>query len=279
MPLIMFGGKYKEIANPLVLLLIIIIISYVIDIKSSELLLYSFTTFFLISFLINIILVLAKIVDSKHYLFVYVELCFSLIFLIPLFYLSKLDQPILSSLFVLGITDFIIQGFYNIMPRKDGKKIVKLWKNKLIKSERIWLHAVSLQRYVFNDFTCEIMEPSRPNPTVNHVTHHDFMVAKTKKNIIQRKFGNKNAISFDLENLKVEKNEKITKRIRIDKKLYASLKRIDKEITKNVLTCHQAKARYNKKMFRIVFDKDFVLKNPTKTYDFLKKINEKYKIS
>lgn len=266
---------YKEIINPLLLFPLIVLAAYLIGIRGLNLLIYSLVVFFFFSFINNIILVLRKTVKRRFYLYVYTELFFSLIFLIPLFYLIKLKQPILMSFFIIGLMDFIIQVYYNILPRKSGKEIVKLWKNNLVKSERRWIHPISMQKYIFKHFICEIFEVSKINPTVNCVNHRKLMKHKIKKNAIMHQYGDKNSIAFQLylkEGLK--SNYLHGKKIAIDKNIMANLKKIDKKASKGLITAYLAPN--DNDLLRVVFKKEFVLNNPHRIYNFLAKVNSAF---
>lgn len=267
--------NYKELINPLILLPIILLINYLIGFRELDLVIYSFIVFFLFSFINNITLVLRKKLRKNFYSFVYSELFFSLIFLIPLFYLINL-KPILISFFILGLTDFLIQSYYNIMPRKNTKQIIKLWNNKLIKSERIWFHPISLQKYIFKDFAAEIFDSDKINPTRDYIYFDRFLSYKLRKHIRLSQLGGRNNIIFclyankhfdrkGLESISSEKD------ILIDKDLIKKLRKINTPIAKHILTAF--KTRYN--IIRIIFKKDFVLNNNKLVYDFLSKVYSK----
>jgi len=263
--------NYKELANPLILLPIIILILYISGIK--KFITYSFIFFFFISFINNLILVFKKIVKKQHYLFVYSELFFALIFLIPLFLILKFKSPFLINFFILGIVDFSIQSFYNICPRKEGKEIIKLWKNKLIKSERRWFHPISMKKYIFKDFEVEMIDSDKINPTRNHIYFDHFLSFKLDKRIKLNQLAGNNNLVFCLYTNN-HSNKKDTefiaseKGILVDKKLLSMLTNINKKIAKNILTAF--KTRYN--IVRIIFKKNFVLKNDKLVYDLLSKI-------
>ncbi|MBW2991801.1 hypothetical protein KY345_01105 [Candidatus Woesearchaeota archaeon] len=201
------------------------------------------------------------------------ELFFSLIFIIPLFYMIGLKQPILTGFFIISLVDFIIQAYYNLLPRKDGKQVIKLWKNRLISSEREHFHPISLQRYTFKDFTCKILEPGKINPTRNHVMNHRLMELRLLNHILKHQFGNKDSLVFSLDKITLENNARTVKGLNIDKKILSKLKRINKNITNNIITCYM----FRKSFLRIVFNKNFALENSQQTYNFLKKVRSKTK--
>ncbi|MBW2977899.1 hypothetical protein KY331_03580 [Candidatus Woesearchaeota archaeon] len=276
---------YKEIVNPLILLPLIILISYLIGFRNLDLLIQPIMIFFGISLGNTIFLFIRKKIRLHHYLFVYVGLLFSLIFVIPLFYLIRIKQPILMGFFMLGLTDFIIQAYYNILPRKNGKQIIKLWKDKLIKSERVLFHPISAQKYRSKDFTTEIIEPDRRNPSqlfsdTSYLPHHlvQLMTTKRKDLSIKHQFDNKDVVVFQLyvDKQKLSKltnylhnsyNSEHHTKLAKDTKLLNNLKKINIKIAKNIITSYTWAEKC-----RIVFRKEFVLENSNEVYFFLKQV-------
>lgn len=290
----------KETINPFILLSLIFAISFMAGITGLDLLIYSFVVFILFSIINNIALVLLKIVRKRLYLFFYGVMAFSLIFLIPLFYLIDVRDPILTSFFILGITDFIIQSYYNILPRKDGKEIINAWKDKLVKSERCWFHPISLQKYTFKDFTITIIDSEAINPTNLHVMHlRPLKYEKIPKHIYKHQYGKPSYLFHIYLGEKDEKDDrfndygnKTIKSLKINPELMNKLKGIDKEISKHIITAYNQGSSIldvkksnafvrNETAYRkgghdlkIFIEKQFVGKNPEKVYDFLKKCNK-----
>jgi len=271
----------KEIINPLILLPLIVIITFLIGFRNLNLILFSFIFFFFISFINTSIQTTTKKIPKIHYIWFYEESFLSLLFLIPLFYLIKLKHPILLSFSILGFTDFMIQSYYNILPRKNNKQIVKLWKNKLIKSERTWFHPISMQRYIFKDFKTEIIEPNKINPTINFISlRKGIFISRINERIIKHQYKHKNSIAFQIflnkkqkitqyNDNEIDNTEEHFKKLAKDRTLLSKLKKTDNKIFPNILTAYMWKGK-----LRIIFNKKFVLDNPKKVYSFLSKINQ-----
>jgi len=268
----------KEVVNPFVLLPIITFSVFIIGLKGINVILSSFIAFFMFHFVSNLILVHKNVVKRSHYLWAYNELVTSLIFMIPLLYLIGVEQPILTSLFLVSVTDFLIQAYYNILPRKSGEDIVRLWRDRLIKSERAWFHPISLQKYTFKDFVTEIIEPGRINPTFSFICHHCLFSIRPRKSTIKHHYGSTSAIGFQilmtdeqihkLSNL-MYGGHRIPRQTDLvtDPTLIEKLKDIDSKSIKNIITAYMLPRRC-----RIVFTKKFVLNNPENVYDFLRKV-------
>lgn len=293
----------KEIINPFILPPLIIVISYLAGVKGLNLLIYSFVVFLLFSIINNIASVLLKIVKKRLYLFFYGAMLFSLIFLIPLFYLINIRNPLLCSLFILGLTDFIIQAYYNILPRKDGKEIVKAWEGNLIKSERCWFHPISFQKYLFKDFTAIIIDSERINPTNLHIIHlRPLKYEKIPPHIYKHQYGGPSYL-FHLYLDKIKDNDekkdrfndygnKTIKGLKKNPGLLKQLRTLDKAVSRHVITAYKQgsntfiptkknpfvrnESAYRKggNDLKIVIEKQYVEKNPEKVYDFLKKCNK-----
>ena len=292
----------KEIINPFILLPLIVVISFLSGIRGLNLLIYSFIVFLLFGIMNNIALVLLKIVRKRLYLFFYGALAFSLIFLIPLFYLINIEKLILISFFIIGITDFIIQSYYNILPRKDGKEIINKWKDQLVKSERCWFHPISFQKYTFKDFTITIIDSEAINPTNLHVMHlRPLKHEKIIENIYQHQYGKPSYLfHFYLSNVKenTEKDDKFNdygnktiKGLKTNPELIQKLRKIDKVVIKHIMTAYKQgsndyapneknpfvrnETAYRKGAndLKIVIEKDYVKNNPEKVYDFLRKLD------
>jgi len=272
---------YKEIINPFILLPLIILVVYLLDFEGLDVVAYSFIIFLIFSIANNISLVLIKKVKIDFYLFVHMQLFLSLLILLPLFYLINMERPILMCFFMFGLTDFLIQAYYNILPRKSGKKIIKLWKDKLIKSERVFLHPISMQKYIFKDFTLEIIEPDKINPTnpfINHLSR--LMSHKFYDIVIKHQYGSEDTIAFQVylnknrskfsDYLDNEDNidEHYKLKLAKDTKVLHALKKIDKEFYSEIVTAFMWRQK-----LRIVFKKEFVFTNPLKVYSFLKKVS------
>lgn len=287
----------KEIINPFILLPLILLITYLFGLRDLKLFQYAFIAFLLFSVINNLQLVIFKIVRKRLYLFFYGAMIFSLFFVIPLFYLIKIENPLLNSFFILGITDFIIQGFYNITNRKDGKEIINAWKKKLIKSERVWFHPVSLQKYLFKDFTVSIVDSESINPTNMHIVH----VTPLKfKNIPPHIYGHqyvKPSYLFHIYLNNQKNNQKnygnqTSKGMKINPFLMKELKKLNKDVSKHIITAYRQgdkKLFKNKKYqftrdetafatgsnnLKIVIEKEYVKDNPKRVYSFLAKCNK-----
>jgi len=273
---------FKEIINPFILLATTVLIVFLLGQRDLSLLFYSFILFFGISFTNNLVLIHRKVVNKFHYLWVYSELFLLLVIVVPLFYIIGISKPIVVSFFVLGITDFLIQTYYNILPRKGGKEIVKLWKDKLVKSERVWFHPISLQKYTFNDFTTEIVEPSETNPAFTLICHHCLFSFNLYKSTINHHYGGKNTTAFQIYLTKDQisslrqsnpSNQSWGKQDLVsDLSLLASLKKLNKNLSNNIITAYEYLGK-----LKIVFKKGFVLSHSNEVYSFLKKINEQLK--
>jgi hypothetical protein len=259
----------KELINPFILIPLIILANYTIGFSGFNLMISSFIVFFSFSFLNNLWLVLRKKVNHHFYLFVYIELFFSLVFLIPLFYFINLKHYILISLFVISLVDAGIQVCYNLFPNKIEKKIAKLWENKLIKSEKGMFHPISMQKYVFKDFICEIIEVKHINPLINYVNHSNFLRLRINKNLVRYEYSNKKAIAFQiyLKN-KMQSNRQYDREVTTDKIIMDKIKRIGKKIYPQIVTAYLKQ----NDMLRLVLRKEFIFKNPDKTYYFLAKL-------
>lgn len=281
---------YKEVINPFILLPLIMLIHYFIGVRGISILIYSFITFLLFSILNNLFLVLTNTVKKRLYLYVYFSFMFYSLILIFLFYLINVTHPIWYSFFILGITDFIIQSYYNITNRKDGKEIINKWKDKLIKSERVWFHPISLQRYVFKDFTTTITDSKAINPTNLHINHlHPLQYKRIPKHIYNHQYGGKPAYLFHLYLNKKENGNgnQTIKGLKTNKELLIKLKKIDNQVSKHIITAYkQGKNKDSKGQFirnestykkgsnniKIIIEKSYVKKNPDKIYFFLSKI-------
>jgi hypothetical protein len=95
----------KNIVDPFIHLSIILLIIFLANPGNSIILPLTFTLFLFISLTINLILIIKKIIKVNYYFFVYGELFFSLIFLIPLYYYLGLKNYILISLATIGLVD------------------------------------------------------------------------------------------------------------------------------------------------------------------------------
>jgi len=273
----MFKIDYKGVINPFILISLILILTYLTGFRDINLIYYSFITFLVISSALNLILISKKVINKGYYIYIYTELFFSLVFLVPLFFLVGVQNPIMISFFILGSTDFLIQAYYNLTPREDGKEIISLWKNKLIRSERRWLHPISMQQHIFKDFITEIIDSDKINPTRDHAYFDLFLPYRLKKSILTHQFAGKGNIIFSVnirDSLSKRYNNLITseKGFLTNKEIMNDLKALDKKISKDVITAF--KTRYN--MIRIIFKKDFFMKNNILVYDFLSKVYKKY---
>ena len=99
------------------------------------------------------------------------------------------------------------------------------------------------------------------------------MRLETKKEIISHHFKNKETIAFFIKKNKIKNNSKKNKQTLIDKELLKKYKKINQKVTKNIITSYQDRANF----LRIVFNKEYVLRNNKEVYNFLKDINKKLK--
>jgi hypothetical protein len=205
------------------------------------------------------------------------------------------------------MTDFIIQSYYNILPRKDGKEIIQAWKRNLIKSERCWFHPVSLQKYIFKDFAATITDSEAINPTNLHINHlRPFKYEKIPKHIYKHQYGRKSYLFHIYLDKVKDCNEKEDRfndygnktinGLKTNPDLLKKLRKVDKGVSKHVITAYKQgsntfipakrnpfvrnETAYRKGCndIKIVIEKDYAKKNPQKIYDFLKKCSKTFNL-
>jgi phosphatidyl-myo-inositol dimannoside synthase len=263
----------KNIVDPFIHLSIILLIIFLANPGNSIILPLTFTLFLFISLTINLILIIKKIIKVNYYFFVYGELFFSLIFLIPLYYYLGLKNYILISLATIGLVDFVIQAIYNIYPRHNCNFLLKKWNKNLLKIEREIFHPISLPLFRFKDFTLRILDIEKLNLTRNHVLHNFFLKLNLNKSLVKHQFGGKNTIVFFLYlNHKLNSGYENLNGVLQDKCLIQNLKKINNNIAKYIRTAYVSRNG----SIKICMDKSYVMKNPEKVYDFLKKAKSEF---
>lgn len=246
---------HKELINPFIVFPIIFIITILAGLRLD----YSLLIFLIFSFMHNVIIVLKKSVTKYYYMFVYSTFFYSLIFLIPLFYLIK--QPYIMIFVLFGAADLLIQLLFNLK-RKDGKNIIRLWKKDFLYSERERFHPISTQRYYFKDFSCRIIKLTGFNLARNYYISHDFFKFRLREKVLKERFSNKNIIAFDIFDIELKEKSRLVNGLLRSPKIYSGLSKKVK-----LITCYK-----NENTLRLVFDKDYVYHNPERIYDFLKKL-------
>lgn len=292
---------YKELSNPLILFPLIILVAFFMDIRGGELITYSFIIFFFLSLISYIILVTAKIIKKRLYLFFYWASLIHLAILIPMFKLVGIDGPVSTSFAVLGATDLVVQLYYNIFQRKDGREIVDMWKSKLIRSERSWFHAISPQKYAFKDFSVMITDSESINPTNLHVMHlRPLTFEKIPSHIYKHQYGGRSYLFLLYVDVPKHADEDVycgnetVAGLRTNKALLKQLTSIDKEVSKNIITAYRQGSNISKTSskrqfvrndsavrrgdhnIKISIKKSYVKENADKVYSFLKRCNSHF---
>ncbi|MBD3249272.1 glycosyltransferase [Candidatus Woesearchaeota archaeon] len=254
---------YKSIMNPFVLLFLIFLISLLAGYKGVESVFLTFMLYFLVSFGNTLL----HIKRSRYtYFFVYIELLFLLIFILPIMYIFTI-HPWMISFAALGLTDLIIHILLVFYSQKEGCDVKKLWGDKFICSERLWFSQFSPKVHKFKDFETVIIDPKKNSLTRNLSFNRLFSV-KLDKSMINHQFGGNDVFVFHLLGFVGNYNNEMNSKngVQKDNTLIEKLRSLDNSIP--VETAYYWNESFG---LRISIKKNFVLKNPEKVYNFLKK--------